>query len=237
MCLCCRLQHEQHGTRHSTFFSGKTPSLRAQQRQRRTEAAAVVVSATALRPQREAQAADAAEQSGAAASAAAALQPPRQTATVPDERRDQRLRDRELRSVESHLVAKTVTAHAGSAHAITEQHQAQPALCLLMHQQCVTAASIKQCSTLYRQSRGGKEAEEYALRQCVQLHEQRPANAPLKRNARWEGGVLDDAYRWGPAQQPSKPCSSLPLVAHRSTCTPRQHCRIHRPAGHCTAMH
>lgn len=47
-----------------------------------------------------------------------------------------------------------------------------------------------------RQSRGGKEAEEYALRLCVELHEQRPKDAPFKRHARWEGGVLDDAYRW-----------------------------------------
>jgi hypothetical protein len=106
-----------------------------------------------------------------------------------------------------------------------------------MHQQCVTAAITKQCSTLYRQARGGKEAEEYALRQCVQLHEQRPGNAPFKRNARWEGGVLDDAYRLGPAQQPLKLCPSLPLVAYRPTCTAMQQYGTRRPAARFTAMH
>lgn len=95
-----RLQHEQHGSRGSAFFSLKAPSLRAQQRQRRAEAAAHICNATALRPQREAQVAEPAQLQGggiAAAGAAAAVKPPRQTATVPDERRDQRNRERELR--------------------------------------------------------------------------------------------------------------------------------------------
>ncbi len=34
------------------------------------------------------------------------------------------------------------------------------------------------------------------MQQCVALHEQWLKNkTPTKRNARWEGGVLDDAYR------------------------------------------
>ncbi len=103
--LSRRLQHDQHsaagcGSRSSAFFSLQAPSLQAQRRQRRAEQQ--ICSATALQPQRSVrhqQQAEAQLQS-AAASPATVLQPQRQpTATVPDEGRDQRLRDREERSV------------------------------------------------------------------------------------------------------------------------------------------
>lgn len=93
-----RLQHEQHGSRGSAFFSPRAPTLRAQRQQRRAEQAAHICSATALRPQREASSAqDQAQLQNAAAGAASVLQQRQQTASVPDERRDQRLRERELR--------------------------------------------------------------------------------------------------------------------------------------------
>lgn len=48
---------------------------------------------------------------------------------------------------------------------------------------------------MHRQQRGGHESEDYALRQCVELHQQHlDGHRPSMRSQSWAGGVLDEAY-------------------------------------------
>lgn len=47
----------------------------------------------------------------------------------------------------------------------------------------------------HRQQRGGHESEDYALRQCVELHQQHlDGDRPSMRSQSWAGGGLDEAY-------------------------------------------
>lgn len=46
-----------------------------------------------------------------------------------------------------------------------------------------------------RQQRGGRESEDYALRKCVELHQQHlDGKRPSMRARSWVGGGLDEAY-------------------------------------------
>ncbi len=84
------------GSRGSTFCSGGRAPLLRPQRSTRREPHQQACSATALQPQRRPQQAEA-QLLSAAASTASVLQPPQPTGIVPDEKRDQRLRDRDAR--------------------------------------------------------------------------------------------------------------------------------------------